>query len=302
MAGEIKYPSYRWAILAMAWILAIFNNWPRMAFSPLANMLMADLNITLTQYVLLITGPIIVAIFSPVPGGIINDRFGFKVGIALSMIMGGACCIAISFAPNYWVLVTIVMIGGLGFGTMFPSLAKLVSVWFPRKEIGLATGIYMTGMSIGTSLALATTVPLFGTEWRKAFLSVGIAISILVVLWFVFAKDRPAGIELPKRQEVSMKAGLGLAIKSLNVWLLGMMTALAIGPLITINSLLPKALADVHHVTPAKAGLAASILTFSRLAGDLTGPRLSDRVGLRRPFFIISALSSAACIYLAVAV
>lgn len=299
MIVDTKYPAYRWAILAMAWVISIFNNWPRMAFSPLANVLMAELNITLTQYVMLITGPIIVAIFSPVPGGIINDRFGFKVGIALSMIVVGVCCLAVSFAPNYWVLVIVVMIGGLGFGTMFPSLAKLVSVWFPRTEIGLATGIYMTGMSIGTSLALATTIPLFGSDWRKAFLSVGIAISILVVLWFVFAKNRPAGVKLPLRHEISMKTGLKLAVRSRNVWLLGIMTALAIGPLITINSLLPKALADVHHVAPATAGLAASFFTFSRLAGDLTTPRLSDRIGLRRPFFIISALGSATCVYFA---
>ena len=83
----------------------------------------------------------------------------------------------------------------------------------------------MTGMSIGTSLALATTVPLFGTDWRNAFLSVGIVIAILIIIWFVLAKDKPAGIEIPNPQEVSMKAGLGLAIKSRNVWLLGVMTA-----------------------------------------------------------------------------
>ena len=59
------------------------------------------------------------------------------------------------------------MISGLGFGIMFPNLAKLVSVWFPQKEIGLATGVYMTGMSIGMSLGLATIVPLFGTDGVK---------------------------------------------------------------------------------------------------------------------------------------
>ena len=96
-----------------------------------------------------------------------------------------------------------------------------------------------------------------------------------------------------------MKAGLGLAVRSRSVWLIGIVTALALGPVISMTSLLPKALADVHHVAPATAGIATSVFTFSRLPGNVLIPKLSDKIGLRRPFLLIGALGTAVCVYLA---
>ena len=43
---------------------------------------------------------------------------------------------------------------GLGEAGNFPAGMKTVSEWFPRKEKGLATGVFNSGTSIGVVLAL----------------------------------------------------------------------------------------------------------------------------------------------------
>jgi ACS family glucarate transporter-like MFS transporter len=81
---------------------------------------------------------------------------------------------------------------GAGEAVMYPASNRIVAVWIPIRERGLATGLIFTGVGIGTALAspLVSAVMLrYG--WRASFPVCG-ALGLLVGgAWYVSARDSP---------------------------------------------------------------------------------------------------------------
>ncbi|HEX8038873.1 MAG TPA: MFS transporter, partial [Chryseosolibacter sp.] len=83
---------------------------------------------------------------------------------------------------------------GLGIGEAgnFPAAMKAVSEWFPKKERGVATGIFNSGTSVGVVLALLITpwiLVRFG--WQEVFWITGSLGFIWLIFW-LFIYDVPA--------------------------------------------------------------------------------------------------------------
>jgi ACS family hexuronate transporter-like MFS transporter len=86
---------------------------------------------------------------------------------------------------------------GLGIGEAgnFPAGMKAIAEWFPKKERGVATGIFNSGTAVGVVLALIVT-PLILTHWgwQEVFWITGALGFLWLVLWLVF-------YEVPSRQK-----------------------------------------------------------------------------------------------------
>jgi nitrate/nitrite transporter NarK len=88
---------------------------------------------------------------------------------------------------------------------MFPGLVCLNGLWFPKKEHGLASGIYMGGLCLGTavgSILCSSLLPIVG--WQKTFIILGIIAILIFFGWFLVASKPP-----PKRE--------GSRVKKVNV-------------------------------------------------------------------------------------
>jgi ACS family hexuronate transporter-like MFS transporter len=85
---------------------------------------------------------------------------------------------------------------GLGEAGNFPSALKAVSEWFPRKERALATGIFVSGASIGAIIA-PLTVPFIAIHygWQMTFIITGAIGFIWILFWmriYKSPKDHPS--------------------------------------------------------------------------------------------------------------
>lgn len=122
-------------------------------------------------------------------GGWLIDKFGTRLGLAVSVALWSLSSAMHGLVQNVWQLGTARFFLGLGEGGAFPGAAKGVTEWFPHKERGLAMGIAIGGAALGAAFAPPLTVymtTLFG--WRGTFIATGLIGGIWVIVWLLFYK------------------------------------------------------------------------------------------------------------------
>jgi ACS family D-galactonate transporter-like MFS transporter len=152
--------------------------------------------------------------FALVPGGIIADVLGSRIAYAFSLIGWSLATITQGFAQGFGALFGSRLAVGALESPAFPSNARAVTMWFPIKERGLATSVYVAGQYIGTPiftgllLWIATT---FG--WRAVFYATGAAGVVLGIGWYLIYRD-PADHRSVNSAELDyIREGGGLVAK-----------------------------------------------------------------------------------------
>jgi NNP family nitrate/nitrite transporter-like MFS transporter len=170
------------------------------------------------------------------------------------------------------------LVGMAAYGSM-SNLPKLVAIWFPPKQSGLAAGIYTMSIGLGLTLGLFTA-PLF-QDWQTAFTIVGIITLVAACLWTLLARNAPKGVEIKMPPMIS---GIKRGLRSRNILLVCVVYFLYMGLFTAFSGNFPEALELIHHISPATAGAITALLTGVAVLGNLVVPALSDRLGLRKPF------------------
>ncbi len=296
MNNEVeRYPSFRWVVLGVAWLAMVGMGWVLFLTPALAYDLVPDLGLTPTQITLIFTAPYLMGIFFNMPGGALGDRYGIRPIVAIAVGLAGLSTIARFWASNFGGMFALACIFGIGNGVVFPNLPKLVAIWFPPKEAGLASGIYYTAFMVGIGVGLATSSYFGG--WRPAFLYTGVVLTALSLLWFLFGRNAPMGVI--KFESTSIIEGIKVAVRNKNIWLLGLSLFLMTGGALGLSGNFPEALTSIRNVSPQEAGTITSLMTFATIPGSILLPMISDKVGLRKPFVYTGAIGAAICYYFA---
>lgn len=289
-----QYSSFRWIILAMAWLAMVGVGLILFLTPALAYALVPDLGLTPTQLTLIFTAPVLMGAFVNMPGGGLGDRFGIRLVVGIATLIAGLSTVARAWISNFGEMLFLACLFGIAYGIAVPNLPKLVAVWFPRREAGLASGIYMTAFGVGISIGLLTGSHFGG--WRTAFLYTGMITTGLALLWLIFGRSTPKGIQSIKA--TSIISGIKAAVKSRNIWFISLAFFLAQGAYLAISGNLPEALANIHSISPEEAGAITSLLTFAAIPGSILLPLISDKIGLRKPFVYGGTIFPAICFFL----
>ena len=185
-----NFGNYRWRICALVFFATTINYLDRQVISLLKPFLEAEgvfgadpahyesiyANLVIAFQVAYAAGMLLV-------GGII-DKFGTKIGYALSLFGWSVAAIGHAFAKT-----------PLGFGVAraalgvpeagnFPAAIKTTAEWFPKKERALATGIFNSGTNVGAIIA-PLVVPWIAVTWgwQEAFIITGAIGLIWLVFW-----------------------------------------------------------------------------------------------------------------------
>lgn len=136
-------------------------------------------------------------------GGRLMDTVGGKVGMAVSLAIWSLATVFHGFMTNFYQLIALRFLLGIGEGGCFPGAAKIVYRWFDEKRRAVANGIAIGGSAIGAVLAPPLVVYLsaqFG--WRWAFISTGLVGIIWVVFWGIIPwKQRQRDQNKKKREK-----------------------------------------------------------------------------------------------------
>ncbi len=287
-----RYPRYAWVLLGLAWIMMVSIMWGWQMLPALAYQLIPNLNLTQQQFTLIFTAPVLVEIFSSLPGGALGDRYGLRVVVAVDGAIAGVSGLFRAFMHDFTSQFILMLLYGIAWGMVVPNLPKLVGVWFPPKRTGLASGIYMAGMGAGGTLGLFTAS--YFPNFRVAFIAIGFLTLTVTVIWTVFARSCPAGVKIEHPDIIS---GVKVGLKNRNIWLLAAVQFLIHGAMISFQGNLPQALKNIHGMSPAVSSNVSAIMTLGFVTGNLFFPPLSDRVGLRKPFVLVAALVGTPLLY-----
>ena len=136
------------------------------------------------------------------PGGSLADTLGPRRLLALGGVTMGAGSILFGAAPVFSAAFAGRILVGLGASVMLISLLRLASEWFRPREFATVAG---SSQSIGAVGALAGTGPLAllvdAIGWRWSYVGIGGVTIVLAAACFVFIRDKPEDLGLPRVAE-----------------------------------------------------------------------------------------------------
>lgn len=101
---------------------------------------------------IIITSIIGVGIFARPYMGRVSDRAGRRAPIIAGCVISGLPLLAVPFVSDFWVLLFLVIIYGLGFATVMSSTPALISDLVPQELVGTSMGFLDTTMDVGQTL------------------------------------------------------------------------------------------------------------------------------------------------------
>jgi ACS family hexuronate transporter-like MFS transporter len=183
----MKIKNYRWLIVVLIFFATTINYIDRQIIGLLKPILEVEFNWTETDYAHIVMAFTAAYAIGLLVMGRIIDKIGTRVGFSLIMIFWSVAGMAHAFARNVVQFCVARFALGIGEAGNFPAGVKTISEWFPKKERGIATGIFNAGTSVGVVMALLT-VPwiLSKFEWHGVFLITGGIGFVWLIFWLIF--------------------------------------------------------------------------------------------------------------------
>jgi nitrate/nitrite transporter NarK len=288
-AGKPILMPYRWVILAVAMLAGFIGTYAQFQLPPLAYKLMPALNLSSSQFAALMGGPMTGSIFICLLGGTLADRYGVKKVVGVGLVLAVIGCTFRYTTTSFWPFLFMTILAGLASGLLIANISKLFGAWFPPEQMGTVMGIFMVSPMLAMFAATATTA-LFPSE-TSAFIFAGALCLVILVLWLIFARNKPEGA--PDMPVLPATQYLGKAARSSAVWVAGVCMFFVMGCMMTFSSFLPNILHDLRGIDPVKAGYYGSISTLGGVFGSFLGPLICKRMGVMKPYLILVALVGA---------
>jgi len=308
----------RWSALAVISFTMLCGYYLTDVMAPLKPMLEQELQWSSTEYGFFTSayGWFNVFLLMLIIGGVILDKMGVRfTGKMATIIM------VTGTAIKYWAISTHsldgmellgmkaqVVIAGLGFATFGVgvevagiTVSKIIVKWFKGKEMALAMGLEMSTARIGTTLALATSLPLAKALHgvSKPILVCLIMLCIGMIAFFLYAimdkkLDKSIADEVDrsgiKESEESFRVkDIWLILNNKGWWLIAILCLLFYSGVFPFIKFATDLMINKFHVTEKFAGLIPSMLTIGAIAMTPLFGNVYDRKGKGATIMIIGA-------------
>jgi len=205
-----RIKNLRWLIAGLLFVATGLSFLDRQVLSISILKIQADLDISDVQYGWINTGFLISYAIMFSLGGWLIDRFGTRIGLAVSVGLWSLSNALHGAVQNFWQIGIARFFLGVGEGGCFPGAAKGITEWFPEKQRALAMGIAIGGSALGAVIAPPLTVhltALFG--WRGAFIATGIIGGIWLIIWLLFFQQPRRSRFITARELTLIRNGQG---------------------------------------------------------------------------------------------
>ncbi len=224
--SEEKGNKYRWYILLLCMLTnSLVSAAPTMCMPVLFENISADLNLSLVQIGLIWGINALPGILTILAGGALGDRFGPKRVLIFSCLMVGLTGAVRGTASDFPSLAVTMFAFGLFTPFITMNTFKTCGLWFPRQQMGLASGVLSMGMAlgfmVGSLFSASALAPLLG-GWRQVLYFYGIISLALCIPWF-FSRLAPITAHNPQNgEQSSIFQAISHVAKIRKIWLLGL--------------------------------------------------------------------------------
>jgi ACS family hexuronate transporter-like MFS transporter len=182
-----RIKNYRyWVIVGLLLLATSLSFLDRQVLSVSVIKIREDLHLSDIDYGLINMGFLIGYAIMFTMGGILIDRFGSRLGLALSVGFWSFATLLHSLSNSVFHLGLFRFLLGIGEGGCFPGAIKAVLEWVPKQKHALANGIAIGGSAIGAVAAPPLSVYLLNiTGWRVVFIITGCFGFIWLAAWLI---------------------------------------------------------------------------------------------------------------------
>ncbi|MDH3730529.1 MAG: MFS transporter [Acidimicrobiia bacterium] len=192
-AQDVPPPSpYRWVILVAAVIAQSSSAFVLLGIGALTAFFRDSYDLNGLRTGLIVTAIALGPLFGLIPVGRFLDHHSEGPIISGGALLMAAAAAGAAFVESYPLLLLVLFLGGTGYAAAQPGGAKVVSIWFPDEERGLAMGIRQTGLPLGGALAAAILPALAdGSGLRVALLTAAAVAAVGGVLFYFVDRHPP---------------------------------------------------------------------------------------------------------------
>ena len=202
--------------------------------------------------------------------GVLADRVGERLVLALGPAVGGGALAAATLASAYVALLAGMFVAGLFAAAATSGSGRAVFGWFPRDERGLALGLRQTAVPVGAAAASFSLPALAAaTSLDVALMALAgglVASSVAAALWL---RDPPP------RQSAAPPAPP--AARDPRIWRLGAASALLIVGQVGVTSLLVLYLFTERGWSATEAALSLGVIQLGGAVARVAAGRWSDQ-------------------------
>lgn len=294
--------AYRWWVLVNTFLIftvAFGMGWTYIVM--LVSQVLTDLGLAAEKWGALWSAISFGTMLSAIIGGALGDRFGIRLSVGFGVFFMGLFLLLRGAASSFAMLYVWMFLFGIALAVTFSNVPKALGMWFPPEEFGLANGVTQAGYGAGAGLATVLT-PLFVETfggWRSLTYGLGALTMGLGVLWLLGVRDRTYPSSVPTDKPLGLQDALRRVLGVKEVWIVAGCYFLFLGGYIGLIGYAPTYFVTVQGMTPAAAGAILSIVMWLYVPGTFCLPTLSDKVGLRKPFFCPGMVATGVLIFLA---
>ncbi|TQS80089.1 MAG: hypothetical protein A3205_04835 [Methanomassiliicoccales archaeon Mx-03] len=193
---------YRWAIFAVLTVGYFFVYFHRISVSVVGQDIVADVGGSIgflsSVYYWTYTA-------MQIPSGVMADRFGARAASTVFLLIASIGSLVTCVGTEFWMIVLGKVMIAAGMAVVYVPLMKLVSVWFPKSDFAVLSGVVIAVGNVG---AIAATGPLElmaqTLGWREVFLVLGVITLVLAVLCATVIRNHPKDRGLPSVEAVEL--------------------------------------------------------------------------------------------------
>jgi len=211
MGEKTQYSSYRWAMLVSACLAIISICVDMIAISPVLGEVAKDLNVEMGVATNLMMGFVLATASVLIWGGVVVDKFGVTVATVLGLL---CATIPATLMPligqNYGMVMVARLIQGASLGFAFAIIGPTVVLWFPPKEHGLAGGIIIACIPLGSALGglISPMILAAGSSWQGVVALLSL-LGWVAILMAVIITRRPPSPEVLQGLMQAMQPAAG---------------------------------------------------------------------------------------------
>ena len=284
----------RYTILVLLFVGTVINYLDRTNIAVSAPSIQHDFGLSPAELGLLFSSFAWTYVAAQIPGGLVLDRLGTKLVLPWAIMLWSIATLAQGFATGLRSFLGMRMALGLAEAPSFPANNRAVAAWFPRRERGMATGLYASGQYVGLAFLtplLAWILTTYG--WPTVFIVTGLIGMAWAVVLFRYYREPALSRNVNAAELAYIREGGGAPqnieqsppIRWANVRELlrhRQYWGIFLGQFSIVSSQyffltwFPSYLVVERHLTILRAGIYASIPYIAAFFGILVGGLISD--------------------------
>ncbi len=183
-------PKIRWLLIWLCFLANAIGYIDRANLAIAAKGIQGELGIDPAEMGLILSAFFWTYAFMQMPAGWVVDRIGVRISLTVAVVWWSLFTMATGAARSVTHFLGARLMLGLGESATMPSFTKTAFNWFPRRERGLACGIFNGGSVAGNVLSLPLVAWLIAVSgWRGAFVITGVIGLVWALAWWFIYRD-----------------------------------------------------------------------------------------------------------------